>query len=131
MTLATFGTGEVLWSILWFFLFMMWIFLAISVIADVFASRDLSGGAKAMWAVFVIFLPYLGIFIYLIARGDKMADHSFRAAQAQEEAARAYIQDAAGSASVADELSKLADLKAAGTLDDAEYASAKAKLLGS
>ena len=66
--LATFGTGQVFWSMLWFFLFFIWIWLLIVVFSDIFRSHDLSGWAKALWTIFVIFLPYLGVFVYLIAR---------------------------------------------------------------
>ena len=124
-----FGVGQVLWSFFWFFLFFMWIWLVITVFADIFRSRDLSGWAKALWTIAIIFLPYLGVFVYLIARGHKMSEHAIEAAQAQDEAARAYIRDAAGSGT-ADELAKLAELHSGGRLSDDEYAAAKAKALG-
>ncbi|HVJ96038.1 MAG TPA: SHOCT domain-containing protein, partial [Acidimicrobiia bacterium] len=96
-----------------------------------FRSHDLSGFAKFLWIFFVIFLPYLGVFVYLIARGHKMGEHAMAAAQAQDAAARAYIQSAAGtSASPSDELARLADLKAKGVIDDAEYNKLKAKVIG-
>jgi hypothetical protein len=126
-----FGTGQVLWSLLWFFLFFIWIWLLIVVFADIFRSHDLSGWAKALWVIFIIFIPYLGVFVYLIARGHKMQEHAVQAAQAQDDAARAYIQQAAGAApSTADELSRLADLKAQGVIDDAEFQRLKAKAIG-
>ena len=126
---AEFGTGQVLWSILWFFLIFLWIWLVITVFVDIMRSDDLSGGAKALWALVIIFLPYLGIFIYLISRGDKMADRQVKDAQAADEARRAYIRETAGGSGHADQLAKLADLHASGKLDDAEYAQAKAKVL--
>lgn len=128
---AEFGTGQVLWSIFWFSLFFMWIWLVISVLGDIFTSRDLSGAAKAMWTVGIIVLPYLGVFMYLIVRGDEMAANSAEAAAAQEDAVRSYIRDAAGGSGMADELSRIADMHASGSLDDAEYAAAKANILGS
>jgi len=70
--IAEFGTGQVLWSMLWFFLFFIWIWLLIVVFADIFRSADLSGWGKALWTIFVILLPYLGVFVYLIARGGTM-----------------------------------------------------------
>jgi hypothetical protein len=130
MLAAEFGSGQVLWSIFWFFLFFMWIWLVITVFADIMRSHDLSGWAKALWAFFIIFLPYLGVFVYLIARGSKMTEHAAKAAEDQDAAMRAYIRDAAGSGGSADELAKLADLHANGTLDDDEYAKAKARVLG-
>src|SRR6476619_4051602 len=99
MPLASdFGTGQVFLSMLWFFLFFIWIWLLISVFSDVFRSDDLSGWAKALWTFFVIVLPYLGVFVYLIARGKKMGEHALRDATRQEEQRRAYVQSVAGSA---------------------------------
>jgi len=127
---AEFGTGQVFWSFLWFFLFFIWIWLLIIVFSDIFRSHDLSGWAKALWSIFIIVVPYLGVFVYLIARGHKMQDHAMQAAQQQDAAFKQYVQQAAGSApSTADELAKLADLKAKGVIDDAEYAQLKAKAL--
>ena len=128
---AEFGTGQVLWSILWFFLFFMWIWLVISIFADIIRAQDMSGWAKALWSIFVIFLPFLGVFLYLIVNGDKMSNRAVESARQQEEAVQSYIRQTAGSGSAADELAKLADLHANGTIDDAEYASLKAKVLSS
>jgi hypothetical protein len=126
-----FGTGQVLWSMLWFFMFFIWIWLLITVFADIFRSHDIGGFAKALWVIFVIFIPYLGVFVYLIARGHKMHDHAVEAAQAQDAAARAYIQQATGTtASSADEIARLADLKERGVIDDAEFQRLKAKAIG-
>jgi Short C-terminal domain/Phospholipase_D-nuclease N-terminal len=128
--LADFGVGQVFLSMLWFVMFFIWIWLLISVFADIFRSHDLGGGAKALWSIFVIFLPYLGVFVYLIVRGHKMSEHALEAAQAQDTAARAYIQQAAGGgASAADELARLADLKERGVIDDAEFSRLKAKVV--
>jgi hypothetical protein len=126
--LAEFGTGQVFWSMLWFFLFFIWIWLLIVVFSDIFRSRDLSGWTKALWTIFVIVLPYLGVFVYLIARGHKMSEHAAAAAQQQDAAFRQYVQQAAAP-STADELQKLADLKASGAIDDAEYQRLKAKAM--
>ena len=132
MLASDFGTGQVFLSMLYFFLFIIWLWLLIIVFTDIFRSHDLSGWAKALWSIFIIVMPYLGIFVYLIARGHKMAQHAQQAAQAQDAATRAYIQSAAGTApSTADELSRLADLKAQGVIDDAEFQQLKAKALGS
>jgi hypothetical protein len=132
MVATDFGTGQVFWSMLWFFLFFIWIWILITVFADIFRSHDLSGWAKAIWVIFVIFLPYLGVFVYLIARGHKMSEHAMEAAQAQDAAAKQYIRDSVGSSpggSAADELSRLADLKAKGVIDDAEFDRLKAKVV--
>jgi putative oligomerization/nucleic acid binding protein/phospholipase D-like protein len=127
---AEWGTGQVFWSMLWFFLFFIWLWLLIVVFSDIFRSRDLSGVAKALWIIFVIVVPYLGVFVYLIARGHKMQEHAVQAAQAQDAAMRQYVQQAAGTAAnPAEELAKLADLKAKGVIDEAEYEQLKAKAL--
>ena len=110
--LAAFGTGQVFLSMMYFFLFFIWVWLLIVVFSDIFRSHDLGGFAKALWVIFVIVVPYLGVFVYLIARGHKMSEHAMEAAQAQDAAQRQYIQSAAGtSASAADEIARLADLK--------------------
>ena len=125
-----FGTGQVFLSMLYFFLFFIWIWLLIVVFSDIFRSHDMGGFAKAMWVIFVIILPYLGVLVYLIARGHKMQEHAVQAAQQQDAAFKQYVQQAAGtSGGTADELARLADLKANGTLTDAEFEQAKAKLL--
>ena len=126
---AEFGTGQVLWSILWFFLFFMWIWLVITIFADIIRS-DMSGWGKALWAIGIIFLPFLGVFLYLIVNGGEMGARNVQAAQAQEQAVQAYIRDAAGSGSAADQLDKLASLHDSGKLSDEEYAQAKAKVVG-
>jgi hypothetical protein len=125
---AEWGTGQVFWSMLWLVLWFIWIWLLILVFADVFRSRDLSGWGKALWCIFVILVPYLGVFVYLIARGHKMGEHAAEDAQAQDAAFRQYVQDATVS-SPAEELTKLADLRAKGTISDAEYEQLKAKVL--
>jgi len=127
MLAADFALGEVFLSMLNFFLFFVWIWLLIAVFGDIFGSPELSGVAKAFWVIFVLVLPYLGVFVYLIARGDDMHKHAARAAQEQDTAARAYIREAA--ATPASELAQLADLKAKGVIDDAEFERLKAKAL--
>jgi hypothetical protein len=128
MTLAEFGTGQVLFSMLYFFLFFIWIWLLITVFADVFRSHDMGGGAKALWCIFVIVLPFLGVFVYLIARGGKMHEHAVQDWQQQDAAARAYIQNAVSSSGPADQIAQLAALKDQGVIDDAEFQRLKAKV---
>ena len=134
MLASEFGTGQVFWSFIWFTMFFIWIWLLIMVFSDIFRSHDLGGWAKAIWCVFIIVVPYLGVFVYLIARGHKMSEHAIEAAKAQDEAAQAYIRQtvgAGGGASTAEELAKAADLKDKGLIDDAEFPAMKAKILGS
>ena len=96
MILADWQVGEVFWAMLWFTLFFIWIWLLIVVFADIFRSHDLGGFAKFLWIFFIIVVPYLGVFVYVIARGHKMSEHAEESARAQDAATRAYIQDAAG-----------------------------------
>ena len=130
MLASEWGVGQVFWSIIWFTLFFIWIWLLIMVFSDIFRSHDMGGLAKAIWVIFVIILPYLGVLVYLIARGHKMQEHAIAAQQAQNAAFTQAVQQAAGtSGSTADELARLADLKANGTITDAEFEQAKAKAL--
>jgi len=124
----------VLWSILWFFLFFVWIMLIFTIFGDIIRNDEMGGWAKAIWSIFIIFLPFIGIFIYLIVNGGKMGERQVKAAQTQEAAVQDYIRTTAGGGgggSEADQLAKLADLHAGGKLDDAEYSAAKAKVIGS
>jgi hypothetical protein len=119
-----------LWM-LWFFLFVTWVMIFFRVIADIFRSSDLGGVSKAIWVLFCIFLPLLGVLVYLIARGGKMAENEVKQVQAQDAAMKQYIQQAAGtSPSAADELARLAELKDRGVINDAEFAAMKAKVVG-
>jgi hypothetical protein len=119
----------VFWTMLWLFLFFIWIWILISVFIDIFRSHDMGGLAKTLWVIFVIILPFLGVFVYLIARGGKMQEHAMRGAAEQEQAFRGYVQDVAGAPGAADQLAKLADLKDRGVLTDAEFEAEKAKVL--
>ncbi len=128
--IGTFAVGQVLWSIMWFFLFFVWIMLLLQVFGDIFRSDDLGGVAKFVWVLFVIVTPYLGVFIYLIIRGGKMSARQVEAANAQQAAMRSYIADAAGTTvSASQELARLADLRDKGVIDDSEFATLKAKTL--
>jgi competence protein ComGC len=120
---------NVFWTMLWFFLFVLWIWLLIYLFIDIFRSHDLGGFAKALWVVFIVVLPLLGVLAYLIVRGPKMHERAVKEASQQEQAFREYVQKTASSTSTADELTKLADLKSNGTITDAEFDSQKAKLL--
>ncbi|HET8716730.1 MAG TPA: SHOCT domain-containing protein [Nocardioidaceae bacterium] len=127
-----FGTGEVFWSMLWFFLFFIWIWLLIVVFGDIFRSPDLSGWGKALWTIFVIVLPYLGVFCYLIARGSKMHEHAEQAAAAQDAAMRDYVRSVASNGSdgsTAAEITRLAELRDRGVITDAEFEQGKARAL--
>ena len=119
---------DLFWTMFMIFLLFAWVWLLIMIFADIFRS-DMSGGAKALWVVFVIILPVLGILIYLIVHGDEMRARSMKQAVEMEQAQRQYIQDAAAGGSTATELEKLADLHQQGVLSDEEFSAQKAKLL--
>ena len=130
MILASeFGTGQVFWSFLWFFLWIIWIWMLIIVFTDIFRSQDLSGWAKALWTIFVLILPYVGVLVYLIARGHKMNEHAMQQHQMQEAQVREYVQSVAGHSSTADEIQRLHELQTKGAITPEEFQQAKAKLL--
>jgi len=120
-------------TMLYFFLFIIWIWLLIMVFFDIFRSHDISGWAKALWVIFIIVLPFLGVFVYLIARGGKMQERRVHDVQQQQQAFDSYVRQAAGTSGedTASQLSKLADLKSQGVLTDAEFEAQKAKILAS
>jgi hypothetical protein len=120
-------------TMLYFFLFIIWIWLLIMVFMDVFRSHDMGGWAKALWVIFIIVLPFLGVFVYLIARGGSMHERAAAQAAEQQKAFDQYVKQAAGTPgeSSADQLHKLADLKSQGVLTDAEFEAQKAKILAS
>jgi ABC-type multidrug transport system fused ATPase/permease subunit len=125
----TYPLLNIFWTMLWFFMFFIWIWLLITVFADIFRSHDIGGFAKALWVIFVLILPFLGVFIYLIARGGGMHERAAKLANQQQQEFDSYVKNVAGSSS-ADQLQKLADLKAQGAITDAEFQSQKAKILG-
>lgn len=123
---------DIFLSIFWFMLLFAWIWLLISIFADLFRDHELSGWAKAGWVLFIIVIPWLGALVYLIARGRSMNERALEQAGRQEQAFRQYVQQAASSSgpSVADEVAKLADLRDKGTISADEFEQAKARLLG-
>ena len=119
---------HVLWSIFLIFLLVAWIWVLISVIADVFRSKDLNGFAKALWIIGIIIIPWLGVLVYLMVRGDGMHERSMQVAMEMDKMQREYIKSVAD-ISPADELAKLAELKEKGVITDEEFAAQKAKIL--
>ena len=122
---------NVFWTIFEVFLWVVWFWILITVFIDIFRSRDLSGGAKALWFVFVLFIPLVGVLVYLIVRGSSMHERQARDMQQQDAEARRYIQQAAAEApaSTADQLTKLADLRDRGVISPEEFEREKAKVL--
>jgi hypothetical protein len=122
---------EVLGSMLVFFAFIIWFWILITVFADIFRRRDTSGGSKVLWCIFVILLPYLGVFIYLIANHDGMAERNIKQAQAQQAQMDQYVKSVAGSGGAAAEIEKAKGLLDSGAITQAEFDSMKSKALAS
>ena len=132
MLASTYPVLDAFLTMLCFFFFIIWIWLLIMVFIDIFRSHDLGGLAKALWVIFIIILPFLGVFVYLIARGGKMHERAAQEQQQQQQAFDDYVKQTAGAGtSTADQLSKLADLKSQGVITDAEFDAQKAKILAS
>jgi len=123
---------NVFWTIFEIFLWIIWIWILIWIFIDIFRSRDLSGWAKALWFLFVLFIPLIGVLVYLIVRGGSMHERAVQDAQRQDKEFRQYVQQAAATApaSTADQLSKLADLRDRGVISAEEFDREKAKVLG-
>jgi Phospholipase_D-nuclease N-terminal/Short C-terminal domain len=122
---ADFSVGEFLLWMLWIFLFVVWFWLLITIFSDVFRRHDIHGGVKTLWIIFVIVFPFLGIFIYLITQSKGMAERNIAQAQAQQEQLRQIV-----GTSSADELVKLDQLKASGSITEDEYQKMRAKAIG-
>jgi ABC-type Fe3+ transport system permease subunit len=122
---------DAFWTILEIFLWVIWIWILITVFIDIFRSHDLSGWGKALWFVFVLFIPLIGVLAYLIVRGGSMHERQVRQAQQQDQALRSYVQSAAGEGSAADQLEKLASLRDRGVITAEEFDREKAKVLAS
>jgi hypothetical protein len=118
-------------TMLWFFLFVAWIWLLISLLGDIFRSRDLSGWGKALWTLFIVVLPLLGALVYLIARGEGMALRGAEDYQRRQQEFDSYVRNVAGGSatSAAEELTKLVRLRDDGTITAAEFEGEKAKIL--
>ncbi|MET9603653.1 SHOCT domain-containing protein [Streptomyces sp. NPDC006512] len=119
------------WTVMWIFLWVMWLILLFHIIVDVFRDHEMNGWLKAAWLLFLILIPFLGVLVYVIARGKNMGKREIKHAQEQQEAFNSYIRETAGTPgkSTADELARLSELKAKGDLSEAEFQAAKQKLL--
>jgi hypothetical protein len=116
---------DVLWTMILFFAWVAWIWIAITIFVDIFRRHDISGWGKAAWVVFVIVLPFLGVLIYLIAQHDGMRERSIKQAQAQQAAFDDYVRETAGGSAA--EIAKAKELLDAGTISQAEFDAIKAK----
>ena len=120
----------VFWSMLIFFLWFAWLIALFHVFGDIFRSDDMGGFAKAIWLIFVVCIPFLGVIIYLVARGSSMRRRAEADAKARDAAFQSYVKEAAGTSGVGDQLTQLATLRDSGQITAAEYESGKAKILG-
>jgi type VI protein secretion system component VasK len=123
----TYPLLDIFWTMLWIFCFIIYIWVLIAIFSDIFRSHDMGGWAKAAWVIFIFIVPLIGILTYLIVRGHKMTEHQVEDARRQDQAFKAYVQQAAGG--TADEVAKLADLRDQGVITEAEFQSQKSKLL--
>jgi ABC-type multidrug transport system fused ATPase/permease subunit len=131
MLASSYPILDIFLTTLYFFIFIIWIWLLFMVFIDIFRSHDMSGWAKALWVIFIIVMPYLGVLVYLIARGGKMHERAAQQAALQQKAFDQYVKQTAGTPgeSTTDQLHKLADLKSKGILTDAEFETQKTKIL--
>ncbi len=130
MLASSYPLLDIFYSMIWFFVFVLWIWLLINIVFDIFRSHDMGGLAKALWLLFIIVLPFLGVLVYLIVRGGQMHERSVASARSQDQALRDYVRQTAGGGSTASELETLAKLHDAGKLSDDDFEKAKAKVLG-
>jgi ABC-type multidrug transport system fused ATPase/permease subunit len=119
------------WTIFEIFLWVIWFWILITVFIDIFRSKDLSGWGKALWFIFVLIIPLIGVLVYLIVRGGSMHERSVRDQQQADQEFRSYVQEAASGGTPADQLSKLADLRERGVITSEEFDREKAKILAS
>ncbi len=129
MILADYPFLGVLWSMLVFFVWVAWFMLLFKIVGDIFRRRDIGGGMKTLWLIFVLFLPFLGVFVYLIANNDEMAKRDLERAQAAQAQFNDYVQQAAGSGGAAAEIDKAKKLLDSGAINESEFAAIKAKAL--
>ena len=129
MLAADYPFLDVLWTMFIFFLFIIWIWILITVFADIFRRKDVGGGSKALWIIFVILLPYLGVLIYLIANHAGMAERNITHAQAQQEQMDAYVKSVSGGGGAAAEIEKAKRLLDSGTITQAEFDAIKSEAL--
>jgi Short C-terminal domain/Phospholipase_D-nuclease N-terminal len=129
MLAADYPFLDILWTMLIFFAWVIWFWLLITVFADLFRRHDIGGGMKTLWIIFVILLPFLGVFIYLISQGKSMAERNVKGMQAQQAQTDAYIKSVAGSGGAADEIDKAKKLLDSGAITQAEFDAIKAKAL--
>jgi ABC-type multidrug transport system fused ATPase/permease subunit len=131
MVLADVSFGDIFWSVLWFFFLFIWIMILFQIFGDLFRDHSLSGVAKALWVLFLVFLPFLAVFVYLIARGHGMAERAAARQQRAQQQFDGYVREVAatGDASPPEQIARAKELLDAGTIDQSEFDRLKAKAL--
>ena len=129
MLVADISFGDLFWSMLWFFFLFLWIMILVHIFSDLIRDRELSGWGKAAWVLFILFLPFLAVFIYLIARGPSMTERSLQAQQQAEQQFAQYVQNVGGGGNAADQIAQAKTLLDQGAISQAEYDALKAKAL--
>jgi ABC-type multidrug transport system fused ATPase/permease subunit len=129
MVLADVSFGDVFWSILWFFFLVIWIMLLFQIFVDLFRDHSLSGGAKTLWVLFLVFVPFLAVFVYLIVRGPSMAERAAGQRQRAQQEFDGYVRDVAGGATPTEQIAKAKELLDAGAIDQSEFDRLKARAL--
>jgi hypothetical protein len=120
---------DVLWTMLIFFLWVIWFWILIGIIADIFSRHDIGGGSKALWLIFVIIAPFLGVFVYLIANSHGMAERRMKESRHAQSQMDDYVRSVATSGGAAGEIEKAKQLLDSGAIDAEEYAALKRKAL--
>jgi hypothetical protein len=131
MVLADVSFGDIFWSMLWFFFLFIWIIVLFHVLTDLFRDHSLSGLAKTLWVLFLVFLPFLAVFVYLIARGPGMTERAAAQHQRAQQQFEGYVRDVAATsgATPAEQIAKAKELLDAGAIDQSEFDRLKAKAL--
>ena len=129
MVLADVSFGDIFWSILWFFFLVIWIMLLFQIIGDLFRDHSLSGGAKTLWVLFLVFVPFLAVFVYLIVRGPSMAERAAGQRQRAQQEFDGYVRDVASGATPTEQIAKAKELLDAGAIDQSEFDRLKARAL--
>ncbi len=129
MLLADLTVWNIFWDMLWFFFLFLWIMILFNILGDLFRDHETSGGVKALWCIFIVFLPFLAVFIYLIVRGSGMAKRSMAHQQAAQAQLDDYVRSTAGASGSADQISKAKALLDAGTISQEDFDKLKAKAL--
>jgi hypothetical protein len=120
---------EVLWTMLIFFLWVMWFWLLIVIIGDIFRRRDIGGGKKTIWLIFILFVPFIGVLAYVLANSDGMAERNMERARSQRAQMDEYVRETAGSGGAAAEIDRAKQLLDSGAITQAEFDAIKAKAL--